>query len=341
MTIRDTLRTLCQRDSRPILLALVLLIVAVVIPPVKLPRRTFDHIIVFDISQSMGVEDYDIDGAPVSRLEFARAAVRDALRTLPCGSRIGWGVFAEYRTLLLLAPIEVCENYGDLVASLENIDGRMRWANASEIAKGVYWSLRAAKEAGGTSSILFFTDGHEAPPIDPDYPPRRFDDVIPGETHGWIIGTGGDVPRRIPKIDDEGRLVGYWRAWEVMQPRNPSKSDSAGGTPREHLSSLREAHLREVAQDVGLQYTRMTDASSVAAAMRDARLARREWVRTDVRWIPAAGALLLLLYRFMPVHLLTRFRRALPSAPSGEGERSAAAIRPVPGLWISPRNPAK
>ena len=75
----------------------------------------------------MNVEDYELDGTPVSRLAYARQAAPRALRDLPCGSRIGLGAFAEYRTLLLLAPVEVCGNYNDLLVSLDYIDGRMRW----------------------------------------------------------------------------------------------------------------------------------------------------------------------------------------------------------------------
>jgi mxaL protein len=108
-------------------LATLLLIAALLLPPFNVPRSSFDYIVVFDISQSMNVEDYALDGKPVSRLVYAREAARRALRNLPCGSRVGWAAFAEYRTLMLLAPVEVCRNYDDLLASLANIDGGMRW----------------------------------------------------------------------------------------------------------------------------------------------------------------------------------------------------------------------
>src|SRR5262245_55001963 len=171
-------------DSLLIVLAAVLLLASALLPPLSLPRSTYDYIVVFDISQSMGVDDYELDGAPVSRLDFARAAARKALHDLPCGSRVGWAVFAEYRTLLLHSPVEVCDNYNDLLASLDNIDGRMRWGNASEITKGVFWSMRVAKQAGGAPTLLFLTDGQEAPPIDPSQPPALFDDVKRGEVAG-------------------------------------------------------------------------------------------------------------------------------------------------------------
>src|SRR5262245_59375553 len=158
------------RNAYTLWLALAFLLVALFAPRINLPQRTYDYIVFFDITQSMDVQDYELGGSPASRLDYARYAVRRALRQLPCGSRVGWGAFAEYRSLLLLAPVEVCSNYNDLLASLDNINGRIRWANASEVGKGVYWSVRTAVDDGkridnGTKpNVIFISDGHEAPP---------------------------------------------------------------------------------------------------------------------------------------------------------------------------------
>ncbi len=80
------------------------------------------------------------------------------------------GAFAEYRSLLLLSPVEVCSNYNDLLTSLNRIDGRMRWANASEVGKGVYWSARTALAEGSKPDVIFISDGQEAPPLIPGEP---------------------------------------------------------------------------------------------------------------------------------------------------------------------------
>ena len=64
--------------------------------------------------------------------------------------------------------------------------------------------------------------------------------MLPGQVRGWLVGIGGSVPQPIPRTDAEGNRLGYWRAGDVMQ-RN-----LAAGQPRsrEHLSELREPHLR-------------------------------------------------------------------------------------------------
>jgi mxaL protein len=48
---------------------------------------------------------------------------------------------------------------------LDGIDGRMRWGNASQVSKGLFWALRAAKDIDPKPALLFPSDGHEAPPV--------------------------------------------------------------------------------------------------------------------------------------------------------------------------------
>jgi mxaL protein len=292
------LRGLVEKDSRAIALALLLLVLALILPTIPLKQNTYESIVILDITQSMDVEDYELGGVPTSRLAYAREAARRALRELPCGSRVGWGAFAGYRTLLLLAPVEVCENYGDLLTSLAKIDGGMRWENASEITKGVYWSMRAAKDLGSNPNVIFVTDGQEAPPLDPNNVLPMFDDLKVGQVHGWLIGAGGYAPMPIPKTDDEGNREGYWRADQVLQPGDILPGSKSRGA--EHLSALRETHLQEIAQQVGFGYARLSSPESLAKVMLDERFARRAKAATDLYWIPATAALLLLIVRFAP-----------------------------------------
>jgi mxaL protein len=214
------------------------------------------------------------------------------LRELPCGSRVGWAGFAEYRTILLLAPVEVCANYNDLTAALERIDGRMRWGEASEITKGVFWAVRVAQALDPQPNLVFLSDGQEAPPISNEEH-ALFDDFKPGQIHGWLMGTGGDTPQPIPRTDRDGHRIGTWAADEVMQ---------IDGDPRshEHLSEVREPHLKALAHQIGFDYARLTDTASLAAAVRDPRRATQVPTPTPIAWLPLAIALSLLAWRFRP-----------------------------------------
>ena len=305
------LRGAFDRQSRMLAIALLLLLGALFLPAYPIQRDTYTYLVFIDITQSMNVEDYELDGAPVSRLAYARQAIRRAIRDLPCGSRVGLGAFAGYRTLLLLAPIEVCGNYNDLLVALDYIDGQMRWRNSSEIAKGVSWAVRAARDIGQAANVIFLTDGQEAPPLRPSVQPI-FDDVKPGEIHGWLIGVGGDKPRPIPKTDREGKSLGYWRAQDVIQSLGEAP-DANANQNREHLSALREPHLQTIAQQVGFEYARLVRPSSVSDAMRDSRFAQHRLVPTDLYWVPAMAALLVLALRFRPD--LRRTGRKSPHAP--------------------------
>ena len=277
-------------------LAFLLLLVAILIPPFNISRTTYDYLVVFDITQSMNVEDYDINGIPTSRLTFARAAVRRTLHELPCGSRVGWGVFAEYRTLVLLAPIEVCSNYNDLLASLDRIDGRMRWGNASEISKGLFWAMRGARDVGSHPRVLFLTDGQEAPPVDGEGL-AMFDDLKRGDIGGWLIGVGGYTPRPIPRTDADGRPIGFWHADEVVQ-RDVQAAGHAAVATHEHLSEVREPYLRNLAREVGFEYLHMNSLDSIREAMLHPRFAEQRRAPTDFAWLAAVAALVTLVFGF-------------------------------------------
>jgi len=287
-----------DRTTRAASIAFLLLLAAVCMPLFETSRAAYDYLVVFDITQSMNVEDYELDGLPASRLTFAREAVRRALRRLPCGSRVGWGVFAEYRTLVLLAPIEVCENYNDLLSSLDRIDGRMRWGNASEISKGVFWAIRGARDVGGRPRVLFLTDGQEAPPVEGEGL-AMFDDLKRGDIGGWLIGVGGYTPRPIPRTDADGRPMGYWHADEVVQ-RDPNATGRPTTVSHEQLSEIREPYLRKLARQVGFEYQHLSTIDSLREAMMTPHFAQTRRAPTDFAWVVAAMGLLALLLGYWP-----------------------------------------
>lgn len=249
---------------------------------------------IFDVTQSMNVEDFELDGRRVGRLEYAKYAVAQALKNPRCDTRIGWGVFAGRKIVLLLAPVEVCGNYSALLEALAGIDSRMDFEHASEIQNGLFRTIDNVHQLKPVPDVIFMTDGQEAPPLASDLI-RPFDGQK-GEVRGWLIGVGGDEPRPIPKTDADGKRIGYWHATEVLQNAGPE----SGGTSHEHLSELRENWLKRLASTVGFSYRRLTDARSLDEALHDRSLAHPARVMTDLRWIPAGLALLLLCWRFRP-----------------------------------------
>jgi mxaL protein len=297
-------------------LAALALVAAFVAPAMKLTRSLFEHVVVIDVTQSMNVTDQRLDGVPASRLAAAKHALRVALDELPCGSKLGWAIFTEHRSYLLLAPVEVCANRAELRATLAGIDGRMSWAGGSEVAKALHGGIAIAKALPGRPSLVFVTDGREAPPLNPRSR-LSFDDPA-GEVAGLIVGVGELTPSRIPKLDPNGRPLGYWSADDVVQtdvrsqgrggsvddermvderaPPAPAIAAGLGATPgREHLSGLREPYLQLLASESGLAYLRLREPRELAAALRARALARPVVARVDGSVALAALALALLL----------------------------------------------
>nr|WP_232519302.1 vWA domain-containing protein [Caballeronia insecticola] len=267
-------------------------------PGLMFQRNVFSYIVTFDITQSMDVEDVGSASVPISRLDFARAAMRESLGRLPCGSTIGWSIFTGQSTLLLVPPVEVCSNFDALLAALDSIGGDMRWTNWSRVAEGgVFAAVRTATNIGHDAGVLLITDGQEAPPVLPS--DQRVRDIPRGQVKGWLIGVGGDQPVPIPRTDRDGKRIGYWRADEVIQVPAQSRAGVAAES-HEELSALRGQYLEAIAQQVGFDYRRLRAPQDLLAAMTDSRYAHRERVPTEVNWIPAALALLLLVWRFLP-----------------------------------------
>jgi mxaL protein len=277
-------------------LAVLLLAMAALLPPVPMERRVFSHLLVFDITQSMNVADQSVDGLSLSRLAWGKRLALQALADLPCGSRLGLSVFASRRTLLLLAPVEVCANYDELEQAINQIDSRMAWTQASVIARGLYTAIEAAAELPQPPSLLFISDGHSAPPVDEENVPEFSAPPVPAPIRGVVMGVGSLTPQPIPRSDSSGRFVGWWEAADVVQR---SRSEDAPDS-QEHLSALHERHLQVLARVTGLSYARIDSAAAFRRASQDPTLAQTLLVPTDVRWIPAlAGALLLTVF-FLP-----------------------------------------
>ena len=326
-------------DTRFALLALAIGLAATGLgrPQVPMPTAVYRHLVVFDISQSMNVADATpADDAP-TRLEHAKAAALDAAGTLPCGSELGLGLFAGHRTFLLLEPVEVCANYNDVSTTMRSVDWRMAWVARSEIAKGVHSGLGVAETLGGHTTLVFLTDGHEAPPLHSELRPRF--DGTPGEIRGVLAGVGGLLPARIPKLDPQGGNLGYWGAEDVMQVdaftlgRNTSVTETyadiedtdvrariAAGT--EHLSALREAHLQSLARGLGLRYLRIESAGDLGAALRHSEFAIEHTSQADLRPLLAGAAALLVAGSYV---IPSRRRRGRVAAVTAVDARRPAS----------------
>lgn len=308
---------------RTLLIAAALaLSIALLMPPLPVSLKTYDYVFMVDITRSMNTEDYsDSAGSAISRLEKTRREMLHAVRALPCGSRVGLGVFTERMPALLFSPIEVCEDYPVLQASIRHLDWRMAWVADSNIGQALYNSLSLMQRPLlKDSRLVFFTDGHEAPPINPRYAPD-FSDLLPQDREaawrfGLIVGVGQPGLSRIPKYDEDGMQIGYYEAEDVPHasrfglPEDPTRIE--GYVPRnapwgtqqvlgtEHLSGVRHDYLRSLAEQTAMDYHPLQSGAELAAALKQDVFARRQRHPTRMSFVPAGLGLLLLVMCLHP-----------------------------------------
>ena len=65
---------------------------------------------------------------------------------------------------------------------------------------------------------------------------------------------------------------------------------------QEHLSSLQEVHLRELAMQTRLDYVRVDSPSKFVESLLDEKYARRTPMLSDMGWIPATLSFVCLIY---------------------------------------------
>ncbi len=253
-----------------LLIGIIALILSVADLSVIADQQRFRFFLVIDITQSMNVKDMFWKKHRTSRLDYSKEKLKEFLPTLPCSSDVSVGIFTGHRSFVLYKPVEVCEHYSEVIKSIDGIDWRMAWEAKSEVAKGLHSALKVSAELGENIRVVFFTDGHEAPPLHPRYPPKF--KGVKGQVGGIIVGVGEDLPVPIPKYSVADNFVGYWSANEVLQIDTYSLGRSSDDKSlvgveasniservaqgKEHLSSLKEDYLKKLSEKVGLDYIR-------------------------------------------------------------------------------------
>lgn len=286
------LKQLFSVTNLPLLLAIFLLTVSVTLPPIELEQPVYRLQITFDVSQSMDVEDASNETDSASRLAFAKRAATGLLDELSCGSHVGLAVFTGRKIITLLTPVEICAHYAGLQSSLNAVTGSMRWSNGSAIGKGLHQSIKAASSFESKTAVVFISDGHEAPPLEPGQ--RGMPKTDQFEVNGILVGVGGDSPVPIPKSDEQGRFIGYWQASEVVQL--PSRSATQAG---EELSYRHDEQMLALARLTGFPYVPLDHSADFAKAIADANIATIQQSPKDLSWIAATLALLFLIWRML------------------------------------------
>lgn len=300
-------------------------------PALPWPTAIGSTLLVLDITQSMNVADARWQGRTVTRLAYTRELLRRVLQQLPCGHRAGLAVFTERKTMLLMAPVEVCAHGAALDDTLGGLDWRMAWAADSHLFYGSYSALDEIERRWPGSTLAFFTDGDQAPALMPGREPRY--ERHAGTPAGVLFGVGSETPQPVPRMDADGRITGYWSAEDTAGFASPgaptlsvadmermaqgedvrNQAQRPEGAGASHLSLRQDAVLAAVARATGLQLRFATDPDTVV----DTLLAL-PGTQTGSRRIELHGPLVVLAALALLASLLPAPRRRRPAPAPAE-----------------------
>lgn len=264
-----------------------------------------DTLFVIDVSESMNVQDVHHPRPNTSRLLLAKAAVRESMASLPCGSKVSLGLFAGEEVTVLFEPLEVCRHYHAIEQVISRVNSHMRWIGDSWIVRGLISGIKAAQTR--ELSLVFVTDADEMPH---HISPRTID-LLPfqGKVSGVLWGVGGKSPQPVPKVDGHGNHIAYWTPEEaVMEGNYPNllayvKYLGANETaPKgaldevsEHQSAFNLSLLQGAAQMLKIPYVVLQNAKTGLNSLQATQQKTKALAPRDIRWIFGLLAFVLVL----------------------------------------------
>jgi mxaL protein len=299
-----------RRDVTLLGAALVLLVIALFKPTIPVKRNIYSYMLVADISQSMNVVDMQLNGKPVSRMQYQQYLLHRIIGEMPCGTQVSIGLFAGVSVAALYTPIEVCQNFAAIEDTIDHLDWRNGWSGNSRVRESMVTMAKLIRSFPETSQVVYFSDGEETPKLH-IFNTRDLTGFQGGKD--WLlVGIGSDKGTAIPKLDEKNQLIGYWSAEsfamqpgvaQIAQENIGAREDSvAGEISDRYMSRLDEKYLISLAKEISANYVNGSSLQNVLAAMKKQPPARRDKADFELKWIIAGLAGLLFLAAYMPKH---------------------------------------
>jgi mxaL protein len=312
-----------NRDLHTLLVTFSLLALALFQPTIPVKHNIYSYFFVIDITQSMNVVDMQIKGKPTSRLNYTKQMLRETISTLPCGTKVGLGMFSGVNVVTLYLPIDVCENFNSIQDTLDHIDWRSAWTADSRVRESMLSTARVVANFTEPAQVVYFSDGEEAPKLHA-FNTRDLSTLQSAD--GWLlVGIGSPTGGAIPRFTEKNQLTGYW-SHESMQLAHGAapiaaagllkrKSDIAESVNDRYISKLSEASMQTIAKEIGANYVRGDSLQTLKSAIKKQKPARREWAPFSISLILAALAGLLLLSSYFPSSYFSKNRNKRAAKP--------------------------
>ena len=245
-------------------LAVFLCLLAIYNPTLQFKKSITSYMLLVDVSQSMNAEDLMVNDQPITRIDYTKLLLKKIIDKSDCGSFFSINIFVADNVANIVEPVEKCNNYDELMDTINKLEWRMAWKGNSRITFGIKSAAKMQDSLNFPSKILFFTDGDEAPKVNA-INRVNLDDFNLGEEL-IFVGVGGDKPVPVKRYNSRNMYVGYWGSdiYDSLPGATGSRnSDSGKDEPdpsvasadyERYLSKLYEEYLITLSEQIKSQY---------------------------------------------------------------------------------------
>ena len=246
--------------------AVLLCSLAIYNPTLQFKKSITSYMLLVDVSQSMNAEDLVVNDKPITRIDYTKLLLKRIIDKSDCGSYFSINIFVADNVANIIEPVEKCNNYDELMDTINKLEWRMAWKGNSRITFGIKSAAKMQDSLNFPSKILFFTDGDEAPKVNA-INRVNLDDFNLGEEL-IFVGVGGDKPVPVKRYNSRNMYVGYWGSdiYDSLPGATGSRnSDSGKDEPdpsvasadyERYLSKLYEEYLITLSEQIKSQYIR-------------------------------------------------------------------------------------
>ena len=263
--IEATIKYLSHKAELTVMvLALLLCLLAMYNPTLQFKKSITSYMLLVDVSQSMNAEDLVVEESPITRINYTKILLKQIIDKSDCGSFFSINIFVADNVANIIEPVEKCNNYDELMDTINKLEWRMAWKGNSRITFGIKSAAKMQDSLNFPSKILFFTDGDEAPKVNA-INRVNLDDFNLGEEL-IFVGVGGDAPVPVKRYNSRNMYVGYWGSdiYDSLPGATGSRnSDSGKDEPdpsvasadyERYLSKLYEEYLISLSEQIKSQY---------------------------------------------------------------------------------------
>lgn len=297
-------------ESLLLIVVALLLLLAIYKPQIQLKQDVHNYLLVADVSQSMNAQDVKLNNKVISRMDYTKHLMKRVVETSSCGTYISLGVFAAENVGLLLTPLEVCANYDVITDSIDHLEWRMAWRGNSRLTFGIKSAESMFDYLNIPATMLFFTDGDEAPKVNAI---NKLD--LSGVQIGknlLFIGVGGHQPVPIPRYNSSNKWVGYWSS-DTKENSAGAVGDTYSDTSKDepdpivayaefdrYLSQLDSEYLKQISAEIKGSYIEGQDTEEFYTYVQSQKPSASFVTAYSLKWLYLILAILMLLLIYTP-----------------------------------------